>query len=151
MGGVKQVDSTPFRYLHDAEAWAAAMLEQPNADRATYALVGKKPAGGKRRHGVKYSKHGRRTGRTVRWIKGKFGWDAVLFDSHGHSINSINYGLPNPPTAAQKREAVRAFGGVGVDGKLGGIIASGKRRHARSTHHPSRLRALVNDINHLVR
>jgi hypothetical protein len=41
----------------------------------------------------------------VKWIHGTHGYDAVLLDSRGRSINAINYGLPESPTAAQKSEA----------------------------------------------
>ncbi len=57
-----------------------------------------KRAGGKARH---------LAGKHVEWKHSRFGWDALLWDKHGHVLNAINYGLPEPPTEGQKREAER--------------------------------------------
>ena len=57
-----------------------------------------RPKGGKARHSG---------GKHVEWKHTRFGWDALLWDKHGHVLNAINYGLPSPPTPGQKREAER--------------------------------------------
>lgn len=84
-------------------------------ERKRFIVVPKRPkakGGGKRRMPKRYGPgsgpgprggHGRRVG----WQHSRLGWDALLWDSHGHVLNAINYGLPNPPTEGQKREAER--------------------------------------------
>lgn len=80
--------------------------------------------GGKRRKTTppgKFQMIGRRRGARVSWVQSRFGWDALLLDRKGRSINAINYGLPNPPTAEQKRAAQMLFSAG---------HQSGKKRHA---------------------
>lgn len=47
--------------------------------------------------------------KTVRWMWSRFGWDAVLYNLRGRSVNAINYGLQHEPTAEDKAEARAAF------------------------------------------
>lgn len=43
------------------------------------------------------------------WSRGKHGWDAVLLNRFGRSVNAVNYGFDDPPTDDEKDEAVRAL------------------------------------------
>lgn len=68
----------------------------------------------KRKSTVKRKRPVRKTRRaastTVKWVKGKHGYDAVKYDSRGRSVNVINYGLKKPPTAKQRATARAALG-----------------------------------------
>ena len=94
--------------LDEQIARTIAMLPK---ERKRFIVVPKKPRpkGGKARHAAKGTGPGLRGGhgKRVEWRESRFGWDALLLDSRGHSLNAINYGLPNAPTAAQKRTAER--------------------------------------------
>ena len=63
------------------------------------------------------------------WQHGTHGWDAVLYDRLGHSVNMINYGLAHEPTKEDTEGALKVYAAVRRIRAAAGRVR--QRKHGR--------------------